>query len=371
MFVKINYDPNNQLKQAYMSRDIERFQKLIDSGENPNCFVDGESSLIVSIISNRAWNEEEENKKFFDIVMDSKNYIGSISKNVSDLRASILYQKDIHYMKKILEQNNVINGDEYFMHKRKNNTAPPIFDALKSYDMEKVKLLLSHSPNLKICNENGITVLEYVLSVCKFEWHSRYINLLIEHGADPCQISLNKKGEPITGKTCLHFLADTPTTEKLYPILLKYFDDVDVVDNLGKTPLMHACFEHDVDGVDFLIKNGADVNKQDYSGVTPIMHFFYESDSYVTVMKLFEKFMSTNYDFSICQNGSSNVFHYLVHYCDPNKYGAKIKNFMVKNHELLYQKNINNASPMSLMKSLYPSEYIELKKTIDSSVRSK
>lgn len=67
------------------------------------------------------------------------------------------------------------------------------------------------------------------------------------------------------GDTLLHFAAGTGR----YNLLIKYLNagnDINVVNNLGWTPLMQACRNGHYSCVKFLIENGANIEANNYFG---------------------------------------------------------------------------------------------------------
>jgi len=76
----------------------------------------------------------------------------------------------------------------------------------------------------------------------------------------------------IHGLTCLHSVA---ANAKLSRALLQWGMDVDVMDNLGQTPLMHAVrskHPRAVKSILLILEHGSDVNIRDFKGNNALDH---------------------------------------------------------------------------------------------------
>jgi ankyrin repeat protein len=138
-----------------------------------------------------------------------------------------------------------------------------IHDAAKGGDLEMLKVLVKHDPDLVFSKDDrGETPLHLAA-----EWsHKDVAEFLLANKAD-----VNAKNND--GRTPLHLAADRGYKE-VAELLLKNGADVNAKAKNGETPLhlaaLNAPKEKGKELAELLLKNGADVNAKDNAGSTPL-----------------------------------------------------------------------------------------------------
>ena len=140
------------------------------------------------------------------------------------------YDREINY----INLNEIIN----------ENFETPLFQALRTEDVDIVKLLVKNGADVNKENKDGNTPL---IKACKKE-NKNIVKLLIEYGAD-----VNKENKNIV------------------KLLIEYGADVNKENKDGNTPLIYSCNHYYKDIAELLIENGADVNKENKDGDTPLI----------------------------------------------------------------------------------------------------
>ena len=151
--------------------------------------------------------------------------------------------------------------------------------------------------NLNCQDDGGCTALHYAYSNDYDNDNLEIIKCLIEHGADqyihnnygkpPCfyffnednfeYLSfLNKDKLPTDscGRTLLHYFSYQNLPKMINYGLSSWKMDKDIKDPNGRSPLHHACFNHSLDAVKYLISINADKDLKDNFGRTPL-HYAY------------------------------------------------------------------------------------------------
>ncbi|VAI22134.1 unnamed protein product [Triticum turgidum subsp. durum] len=153
----------------------------------------------------------------------------------------------------------------------------PIHSVASSGNAQIIDILLGHGANVDLTTDAGRTALHYAASKGRLN----IAETLIAHRAN-----VNKKDKKFTfarnccpldairaykltmfGCTPLHRAASTGNAE-LCEYLLEEGADIDAVDKLGQSPLMHAVICEDRGVALLLIRHGADVDIEDKEGYT-------------------------------------------------------------------------------------------------------
>ena len=356
MFIRINNSKKPPLVDLYHSGNIEEFRQIISQGENLNCLSTGGKSLIDEIIRNKDFNNDL-NKLFFDAMIDAGVHLGCIGREQTPLRSSISYQRDIYYMKRILESGvdasckderiNYYNDSYYF--------DSPLHDVMVVGDLEKIKLLLEYNADVNVINDSGESILFDVLRSHR-SYLTELVDILINHGADP-----NIKCDH--GKISLHILSININGQEQFneilDVLLKNNVDINSACNNMYTSLVYAVIFKNHAAMNTLIDRGADINFKGKNGKTPAM---------IAVER-------GNYDeFKILCDAGCNLrfpdseYTNMAHVILANSGNIFLNDFMwffEKNSDLLFEKNKNSISAMSILKSKYPAEYKKINKYLE------
>ena len=141
MNINIDKSDNNPLFEAYEERNYDKFCELIDGGENINCINPCGELLISEVVSN--FSGKKNNRRFFDKLIESNVLFLKSDNDFDILTASISFQNDIYYMKKILEKGISVNTFGKVKDSINNiiSYGPPIFEVFDKKDVKKIKLL--------------------------------------------------------------------------------------------------------------------------------------------------------------------------------------------------------------------------------------
>ena len=140
-------------------------------------------------------------------------------------------------------------------------------------DLTLVKTLITMGAELDWKDEDGWTVLNYSVSFGNIG----FCKILLEAGANP-----NMKDN--RGFTALHYASKDRrilNSNNFLKILIDAGAEVNIKDNNWTwTPLMYTLHQDNIEGIEFLLKNGADPNIQSDNGNTSLhwaVLFYYKS----------------------------------------------------------------------------------------------
>ena len=349
---KINLKKENTRKlfELYQNNDFKKFSKLIDSGADINCVNSYGESLINMIIKNNM--SIFDNKKFFNKMISSGCSLKPIGNDIDPLNNLILSPNDdSYYLQKILKiTDNINTGIKICVTKGAYEIfGPPIFMAMEKGNQHVIDLLLKHNIDLKVSNDEGTPVLNFLITVLGHnkKLMSRYLPIFIKHGA-PVDEFDNDGNQPI------HYWARGHGELELLPLLLKNNANINIRNHEGDTPLKLAVYENDLDTVILLVKNKANVNIRDIDGKTALMISM--SWDYYDIANVLIK----SSDASICDNYGNNLCHYLASRPSVNTDDVLWKKFekiMLENPELLLEKNKKGKTPIYILKKTNKKRY--------------
>lgn len=114
-----------------------------------------------------------------------------------------------------------------------------------------------------LTDENNIGRTRLFLTVG--DYLPKDVGVLLHIGADATR-------RDKAGNTLLHAAAEFSSGDEVIKQLRPYFPDVDVVNDLGETPLMTAAAKDERGGIVTLLGWGAGINKKDKAGLNATMH---------------------------------------------------------------------------------------------------
>ena len=367
MFVRIDVSGKNPLFSAYENNDFKEFSRLIEyTPTNVNCVNENGISLINTVLSNES--NSQLNKDFFDKLLEANVCVGEIEKQTAPLALAIKKQQDIHYMDALIKNNADVNLFFHSGHTLKDKNLKeiiinswykspaknknifldmfteikgeyftiPIIEAMKTNRIDKIELILNSNPNLKITDEMGEPILNFILKDKSIKITPEILTLLIKKGIDP------KQSNPIN-ESAIHLLCYFENDVKLLNILMQENINVNEQTANGYTALMFAASVSHTAIMNVLIKNGADVNATNNDGETAIMKAAFHGMGYA-MMVLAEN----NADLSIQDNLGNNVAHYILKHCDWMD--DRAKEIVENNLDLLFVKNNIGETPMEQLK---------------------
>ena len=366
MLIRIDSNRDSKLKKSYENNDLTEFKRLIDLGENVNCVANnlvfpsgkkclGHFSLLCTIMWNFAEYPDDVNFEFFKAVMGADPYMGAIGQEASVIQfATNDLSKNISskYLKLILQKDIDINctGERKYGLVLKKKLPPPIFSKEILSNQEKLNLILSCNPNLKIKfdiynTSCKLPILNYAIR-CYFENNSidsidlnEMISSLIEHGADPSQSDRDSRN-------ALHVLIAHTDDKKLYDILLENNVDINSKDQYGYTPLRHASFMSTIDLMQYFIERGADINTKCDHGITCAMVCAQKLD-----YKKLDFLFKSNANFMDVDNDGCGLSHYIVYgILNHSNCVDEATKFFKKHPKLLDVKNVKNETALDLLK---------------------
>lgn len=154
--------------------------------------------------------------------------------------------------------------------------------ALGNHHLNAAKLLINHRANLTATAENGNSPLHFVV----LKENMEMLDILISSGVD---IDAQNK----YGQTPLHF-AITTDNEMIIERLISAGADIEVLDNYGRSYLDLAAVGPHLEAVKILLKYYTNVNSVNQSGATPLILItqalgnIYE-EKYIEIIKLLIK----------------------------------------------------------------------------------
>ena len=171
--------------------------------------------------------------------------------------------------------------------------------------------------------------------------------------------------------TALHVACkvDIPTVDRMRIIkkLLKYGVDVNIPDDMDRTPLAFACERGDLDTIAILLSKGANVNKSDKFGNHPLM---YALSGFFSKPHLEEGEVSEHDPRKKEDTYTSAIMYLLTHGADPNLYSKlPILYYAAKQgHPGMVSLLVNHgADPY---KSYYSSDFMSNQSPLDIAKRS-
>jgi ankyrin repeat protein len=151
-----------------------------------------------------------------------------------------------------------------------------------------IKLLLKYGADVHAIDNNGMTTLMYVVEACLDA-------LLLPQLLQTVNICDNLK------RTALHLAVNS---QKCIEVLLKYGAQINVVDQMHKTPLMYA---KRLNTIQLLLAEGADVTVVDVSGKTALMYAIQQNNIEVT-----EALLNAKSDINAVDNSNTSTLMYAV-----------------------------------------------------------
>ncbi|GMT18989.1 hypothetical protein PFISCL1PPCAC_10286 [Pristionchus fissidentatus] len=128
---------------------------------------------------------------------------------------------------------------------------------------EIVEDLLRSGADVNCVDSSGATALHLVLSNgCKSERHRLTLNTLLNFKA-------NSNLSDSHGRACIHLAAYHG--DECIETIARYADQIDLQDSDGRTPLMLAASQGQMDSVQMLVSRGADIDAIDEQGRTALM----------------------------------------------------------------------------------------------------
>ena len=351
----------NELSYAYGAGNISKFRDLINDNYNVNSDYLENYPLICAIVSNMPKHDNEINKQFFDEMINSNAYCGTIqSKYFSPLIISLQKDcEDIYYMKRLLEQNiDIDESSTRTSDKVPKREDPPVFYVLESGQMDKINLFLSHKPNLKLYGKDKTPLISH-LATCKDDVRELIPMLIEKYGADPNQTDTN-------GRNGIYHLMGILDNPKIIETAIKHIKNINHTDKSGRTALFLACMNFDQYAAEILIKKNVKVNQQDINGKTAGMFVLYNfSPNSTTKTNLLNLLTRAGLDFNLCDRNKKNIAHYLAEYMPPEEYGETLTNKLLENPQLFYKKDKNGFTPMDIIKKQHPSQYSKFNSLVE------
>ena len=360
MLIKFEYNTTSPLLEAYLKGDFDQFNNLVNSGENINFIKKDGNSLICIIIINGNKIDEKENKKFFDLLLESGVHLDKVENYVSPLICSMLKNDDIYYMQQLLKNNVEINyelfrngyGDFHYKY-------PPIFSAVKCCPMDKIELLLEYNPDLTIKDGRMSSVLHELIEADNKNWEALFL-MFLSKGADPN--ALNLEQDSVLHKISYGNIKWQNDYKKLFSILLDNNANIEIKNKSGCTPLHNACKGGNLTIFDILIKLGASITETNNDNSTCAM-LAAEYKRYAILDALEQK----GVDFSVQDEFDENVCHKLAR---TNGQSERKISILKKHYKLLLVKNIANNTPLDIVKISNVPLYNELREFVEKKEKS-
>lgn len=234
------------IKDAISSKNTQNLKCMLAAGFNSNMMLEGIPYQTPLIFSSTYGNKEtskillEQNANLEYMTVDGKTaFIAAIDSRNFDI-ASLLLSKGAN----IEQKDNIGNT--------------PLIHAAEVGNLPAIKFLLENNANLNAKNYDG----ETALSKASNAGHDYVVLFLLTNNTE------------IDNKIAFKILSDaikSNNMDLLSVILEKTPSLINEKDSSGKTPLILAVSEDNIDAVKFLISKGANKNAQDNNGMTPLM----------------------------------------------------------------------------------------------------
>jgi len=240
------------------------FFYLIDNTQNLNYEIEpnGETPLFIAF--------KNKNYNIVKYMLNAKN-TGKTTKGI-----------DINYINKYGE--NII----FYLFKHK---------AMTYYALS---IILSKGININEIDKNGKSALLYATE----DFDPKYLKIFIENYIfSPQSISnlilLSKNNVSLN-------------SDEFDKMIAKEYSKIDlnIKDDMGRTPLLRACSVYDIEAVKLLVYSHAKVDICDKNGVTPLMYFY--SDGYLSLAKLL---LEHGANINAINKYNKTVLHYACENC--------------------------------------------------------
>ena len=342
MLITFNLKCHNPLIRSYLKNDIKKFRQLIDDGININSNDGFENSLISFVVSNIAEISDEDNNKFFDILMENNVLIEQIDGAGNLLYWSLLYENK-YCFKKLIDSGIDINSHNYYI-SPENGGEPIIFYTIDVMDSYYLNLILNKDLDINVRSRRlDDTILNDFIkthSILKDEENLKIFQRLIDLGAD-----INDRGD--SGMQAIHCIA---LSEKncLFDILFngKMNYEINSRDANGDTALMCAVKFDNFDGTDILIKKGAFINVHNSNGKSPL-HFSIMNDN----DRIFDLLLKNDAVALTVDKNDCNILHNIIqtNWKNEEKYNKYYEKIIKKQPNLLFSKNKDGKTPIDLL----------------------
>ena len=363
MLIRFEYGETCPLLESYRKGDIDEFRNLINSGANINFRTNKSRSLIRIVISNHNEIPDEKNRQFFNELLNAGVYLEKLDEGNSPLLASMVETDEIYYMEELLKRGVEINNEyEYVDYYNMYRRMPPIFRAVKECPIEKIDLLMSYKPNLKIKDSLRSSLLHELIGH-NIKNSDQIMSILLSAGADPNALNYDKE-------SVLHKLSrgagksEIDNYKKYFDILLKYNADINIKNKRGDTPIMCACKHNNKWAMKILAERNASFTEKNNAGMNCVMHAAHHRR--YDMLNFFEV---KGVDFSDCDNEGQNAAHYIVSIKrNPRNsdIGVEKMKFLKKHYKLLLVKDDYDQTPLDIIKSNHTNSYKELQNFLDS-----
>lgn len=247
------------LEAAILQNNAQIVKILLDAGANPNQKFDDEIPIVTAaIVGNlsiiKLLIQRGANVEYYDNNTGSALYFAALN----------CYEEIYKYLK-------ILTSEE--LKKISNSTA--LSNAIRENNIEVINFLIKNDMNINSLNYGMTPLME-----AAFERKLLSLKELIKYNADINKP--NKKGE-----TALFFAVrfrnsvearrkirgeSIDLQQAVTNSLLRAGADVDVKDNKGKTPLIHAAEFGHHETVELLINSGANIQEKDNNNMTALAY---------------------------------------------------------------------------------------------------
>ena len=354
MFVRIDTINNNPLFNAYKRSDYAQFEKLIDSGQNINCLNELKFSLIHEIIKNPNNISFDNNKKFFDKLIESDVHLGQIGLEPMLINSTIGGNKNWQYFfQKLIDEKIQINhyGERVGIGLN-TKKEPAIFKAIRMSCADEFKALLQHCDKDKILNEFGVSLSDYIMRHPP-QHMMKFLSIMEEHGFD-----LNYKN--CNDMNFLHVAGCSSSDDEVFDFLLKNID-INACDKYKNTALMYAARTGSPRAMQILTNKGADLNLQNDNGSTAAMLAIRNIHFNLEKVKIL---IDGGADLSIQNFKNSNVYHDFANFFDEARWRDCLE-FFHNSKQLMLVKNNEGETAIDIMKERNKKKYKEFCKFIN------
>lgn len=220
-----------------------------------------------------------------------------------------------------------------------NHGHTPLYIAVRYSDLHMVKYLIKKGANVNTKDNEGDTPLHIA---ARFAHNLEMIKYLIENGADV-------RAKCNDGYTPLHYAVRSSDNLDTIKCLVRRGAEINAKDNSGRTPLYSAIhLLGTLDVIKYLIDKGADINVRDNYGYTPL-HNAASASNLEGVKYLIEEGANANANINAKGNNGYTPLHFAARSANLN-----MVEYLVEKGADIHAKNNRDKTPLELAQEECP-----------------
>lgn len=190
-----------------------------------------------------------------------------------------------------------------------------LYQAIELKNLNRVRDILSIDSKLSQYEKDEYSPL-WQAAMSSYE---EIVEILLQFGADPNQKSVIKKSV-YYDYTFIQYISNCDFNEKnnkIAEVLIKYGADVNLGDNKIFTSLQMAIRNGNLEGVEFLLKNGARLEGSEWNGESPARHAFESIQDDLICKKMLILLLNNGLNINFRSKYDETLLHSLICYGRP------------------------------------------------------